>query len=74
MAIESELTMLGVTQPIRMEVAWIKCVLNLVSRKRSCGADASGTLQRSHFGMRTGLPFVGDKVRLRIQAEAFLEN
>ena len=73
-AIEGELTILGETQPLRLEVVRIKCGLNLASRKRGCGADASGTLQRSRFGMNTGLPFVGDEVRLRIQAEAYLED
>ena len=73
-AIEGELTMLGVTQPMRLKIARFKCGLNLVSRKRACGADASGTLRRSQFGMQTGLPFVGDEVRLHIQAEAHLEN
>jgi len=73
-AIEGELTMLGMAQPMRLEIARIKCGLNLVSRKQSCAADASGTLQRSRFGMRSGLPFIGDEVRLRIQAEASLED
>ncbi len=72
-AIEGELTMLGVTLPMRLEIARIKCGLNMVSRKRSCAADASGTLQRSRFGMQTGLPYVGDEVRLRIQTEAYVE-
>jgi polyisoprenoid-binding protein YceI len=73
-AIEGELTMLGVTQPMKLEIARIKCGLNPASRKWRCGADARGTLQRSRFGMRTSLPFVGDEVRLRIQAEAVREN
>jgi len=73
-AIEGELTMLGTAQPMRLEIARITCGLNPVSRKWSCGADASGTLQRSRFGLRTSLPFVGDEVRLRIRAEAYREN
>lgn len=73
-AIEGELTMLGVTRPLRLEITRLKCGLNLAARKRGCGADASGTLKRSQFGMRTGLPFVGDEVRLRIQAEAYLDD
>lgn len=73
-AIEGELTMLGMTQPMRLDIARIACGLNPVSRKWRCGADASGMLQRSHFGMRTALPFVGDDVRLRIRVEAYREN
>lgn len=70
-AVEGELTMLGVTQPMRLEFARVKCGLNLAARKLGCGADATGVLRRSQFGMRSGLPFVGDEVRLRIQAEAY---
>ncbi len=73
-AIEGELTMLGVTQPLRLEITRVKCGLNLAARKRGCGADATGVLRRSQFGLRNGLPFVGDEVRLRIQAEAYQEN
>jgi polyisoprenoid-binding protein YceI len=73
-AIDGELTMLGVTQPLRLEINRLKCGLNLAARKRGCGADASGVLRRSQFGLRNGLPFVGDEVRLRIQAEAYQEN
>jgi len=74
MAIEGRLTMLGVAQPMRLEIARVKCGLNPVSRKWRCGADASGMLQRSRFGMRTALPFIGDDVRLRIRVEAYREN
>jgi len=73
-AIEGKLTMLGMAQPMRLEIARIQCVLNPASRKRRCEADASGTLQRSRFGMRTGQPFIGDEVRLRIQARTYPEN
>lgn len=72
-AIEGELTMLGVAQPMRLEIARIRCGLSPDSRKQRCGADASGTLQRSRFGMRTGLPLISDEVRLRLQAEAYLD-
>lgn len=73
-AVDGELTLLGVTQPLRLEITRVKCGLNLAARKRGCGADATGVLRRSQFGLRNGLPFVGDEVRLRIQAEAYQEN
>lgn len=73
-AVEGELTMLGVTRPLRLEIAHFKCGLNLAARQRACGVDAIATLKRSDFGLRTGLPFVGDEVKLRIQAEAYLDN
>ena len=71
-AVEGLLVMLGETRPMRLDIARFKCGLNLAVRKRGCGADAQGMLRRSEFGMQTGLPFIGDEVRLRIQVEAYL--
>jgi polyisoprenoid-binding protein YceI len=73
-AVAGELTMLGVTLPLKLEITHFKCGLNLAARQRACGADATGTLKRSAFGLRTDLPFVGDAVTLRIQVEALLDN
>lgn len=73
-AIEGELTMRGVTRPMKLEITRIACGFSPASEKQGCGADASGTLKRSRFGMRSSLPFVGDEVRLRIQAEAYLKT
>jgi polyisoprenoid-binding protein YceI len=73
-AIEGELTMHGVTQPMRLEVDRIQCGSNPLSSKWRCGADARGTLQRSRYGMRSSLPYIGDEVRLRIQVEAYRKN
>ena len=70
-AVEGQLTLLGETKPMRLEITRFKCGLNLVSRKRGCGADASGTLKRSDFGLQNSIPFIGDEVRLRIQVEAY---
>lgn len=70
-AVEGTLAMLGQIRPMRLEISRFKCGLNLVNRKQGCGADASGVLHRSDFGLNTGLPFIGDEVRLRIQVEAY---
>lgn len=71
--VEGELTLRGVSRPVRLDIVRYKCGLNLAARKRGCGADAVAILKRSDFGMRTGLPFVGDEVRLLIQIEAYAE-
>ena len=70
-AIEGTLALLGNVRPVRLEVDRFKCGLNLASRKRGCGADANTRIRRSDFGLTTGVPFVGDEVRLRIQVEAY---
>jgi len=71
-AVEGSLAMLGEIRPMRLEISRFKCGLNLVSRKRGCGADAAGVLRRSEFGLNNGLPFIGNEVRLHIQVEAYL--
>ncbi len=71
-AVEGILSLLGQTHPLRLEITRFKCGFNLAEKKRGCGADAQGLLRRSDYGMRTGLPFVGDEVKLNIQVEAYL--
>lgn len=71
-AVEGMLSLLGQTHPLRLEIKRFKCGLNLAEKKRGCGADVQGQLRRSDYGMRTGLPFVGDEVKLNIQVEAYL--
>ncbi len=70
-AVEGTLMLLGEIRPLRLEISRFKCGFNLLLRQRGCGADAQGVLRRSEFGMNTGLPFIGDEVRLHIQVEAY---
>ena len=70
-AVDGKLVMLGESRPVRLQVTRFKCGLNPVLRKRGCGADAITTVRRSDFGLRNGLPFIGDDVRLRLQVEAY---
>ncbi len=70
-AIEGTVALLGEIRPMRLEISRFKCGLNLANRKRGCGADATGVLKRSEFGLTNGLPFIGDEVRLHIQVEAY---
>jgi len=46
------------------------CTVDPVSKKDTCGADATATILRSDFGMKYALPAVGDQVKLLIQVEA----
>lgn len=38
-----------------------------------CGANATGLIKRSDFGMKFAIPGVSDEIRLLIQMEAFRE-
>lgn len=70
-AVEGLLTLLGVTRPVTLTVTHFKCGLNPVRKREACGADGMASIRRSEFGMKGGLPGVGDDVRLLIQVEAF---
>jgi polyisoprenoid-binding protein YceI len=68
--IEGELTLLGVTRPVTLRVERFACTRKPFLVRTTCGADATATLSRSAFGMKSYAAFIGDEVRLDIQAEA----
>jgi len=65
-----ELTLLGVTRPLMLTISRVKCGPHPMLKKEDCGAEVTGTLKRSDFGMKAYVPVVGDEVTLRIQVEA----
>ena len=66
-----ELTMLGQTRPVDLEIRDYNCTLQFLTRRPMCGADVHATLRRSDFGMNFGIPLIGDEVRLAIEVEGF---
>lgn len=69
-AIDGELTLIGVTKPLQLQVVAFKCGPHPIAKKEACGAEVTGTLKRSEFGMKYGVPALGDEVRITIQFEA----
>lgn len=69
--LDGELTMHGVTRPVRLEVHNFKCGIHPLTKKPLCSADISGTIKRSDFGIKYLVPMVGDEVKLLIQIEAY---
>lgn len=67
---EGELTLLGVTKPLTLAISRVVCAQHPFFKKEDCGADVSGKLKRSDFGMTKYVPAVGDEVTLRIQVES----
>jgi polyisoprenoid-binding protein YceI len=69
--VEGELTMHGVTKPVKLTLNSFMCKPNPMTRKEVCGADAAGTLNRADFGVDYGKAF-GFKmdVKLLISVEA----
>jgi polyisoprenoid-binding protein YceI len=71
--IEGQLTLLGVTKPVTIKVDRWTCKDHPMSKKPMCGGNASGSFKRTDFGMKFGVPAIGDEVKLMINFEAYKE-
>jgi len=69
--ITGTLTLLGVTKPVTLKVERWVCKDNPMSKKPMCGGNASGSLKRTDFGMKYGVPAIGDDVRLLVSIEGY---
>ena len=72
-SVEGELTLLGATRPLRLDIHSMRCMPHPLTKKEVCGADASGELDWKDFGMRIGRSGM-TRVRLLIQVEALRED
>ena len=72
-SIDGNLTMLGVTRPVRLQVPQFKCGPHPFTKKPMCGADAEATIRRTDFGMKFGVPAIADEVFLQVNLEAYPE-
>lgn len=69
--IDGNVTLLGVTKPASLTVDFWKCGQHPVSKREMCGGNASGTIKRTDFGMKYGVPAVGDEIKLFVEIEAY---
>lgn len=69
--VEGNVTLLGVTRPLALTVDHWRCAPHPGTKKEMCGANASGTVKRSDFGMKFGIPVVGDEQKLYVGMEAY---
>jgi polyisoprenoid-binding protein YceI len=66
-SVEGELTLLGVTKPVTLNLIRWKCGPDMRTKgqRYQCGGNATGSFKRSEFGMKFGLPVaIGDEVNL----------
>jgi polyisoprenoid-binding protein YceI len=73
-AVEGNLTLLGVTKPVALRIDSFKCIRHPILRREVCGADASGSLDRAEFGMTQYTAEGAGRITLRIQVEALAEG
>lgn len=69
--IAGQLTLLGVTKPLTLKVERWTCRDHPMNKKPMCGGNASGSLKRTDFGMKFGVPAISDEVRLWVSVEGF---
>mgnify|MGYP001593721939 CR=1 FL=1 len=73
--VDGQLTMLGVTKPVKLDIESFKCIQHPFYKKEACGADAEGEFNRWDFGMKYGAPVLEDgKAKIEIQIEALKES
>ena len=68
---DGELTLLGVTRPVSLELVSLKCITHPTNKRETCGAVASGTIRRSEFGMTRASKSIGDDIRVYINIFAY---
>ncbi|MFA6901756.1 MAG: YceI family protein [Gallionellaceae bacterium] len=72
-AAEGDFTMLGVTKPLTVTVKGFVCGDNPMNKKPMCGANISGTIKRSDFGMSKYVPAISDDIKIHVPVEAYKE-
>ncbi|MGO9673415.1 MAG: YceI family protein [Methylocella sp.] len=63
-----DLTLHGVTKPVTLAVKFNDAGVNPLDKKYTVGFNATGSIRRSDFGVKTYLPLIGDEVDLIISA------
>ncbi|MGY0714398.1 YceI family protein [Azospirillum argentinense] len=68
--LHGDLTLLGVTKPVILDVTFNKDGVSPASKQETVGFSARGTIKRSDFGMKYGVPNIGDDIQIIIESEA----
>jgi len=68
--VTGDLTLHGVTKPVTLDVDVVKVGTHPLRKGDAAGFDATATIKRTDFGIKTYMPMVADEVKLHIVAEA----
>ena len=68
--VSGDLTILGVTQPVTLDVTLNGLGAHPFNGSTVAGFSATTTISRSDFGMDFGVPAIGDDIEIRIETEA----
>jgi polyisoprenoid-binding protein YceI len=71
---DGDLTIMGVTRPVSLDIVFFKCGAHPANKREMCGADARATIKRSEFGVKRGANSpMNDEVKIAIQIEVYKE-
>lgn len=72
--VEGSFTLLGITKPLTLKVRFNKRAMDIQKNIMRTGFSVKTTVKRSLWGMKHYLPFIGDDVIIRIEAEALIDR
>ena len=74
--VDGELTLMGVTWPVSLDVRWnytgehpLAAVNPSYAGKWVSGFSARTVIERSRWGLKRGIPLISDQIEIRIEAE-----
>jgi polyisoprenoid-binding protein YceI len=71
-SVAGDLTIKGVTKPVKLEITHFKCMPHPMLKAPACGGNATAQVKRSDFNMGKNAPFVSDEVTLTLAIEAVM--
>lgn len=72
--VDGQLTLRGVTRPVRFAAEFNKAGVNPLDKRFSLGFDGYAAVRRSDFGVDYALPMVSDTVNLHLEGEFKLQT
>jgi polyisoprenoid-binding protein YceI len=69
-SIDGDLTIHGVTKPVKLTVTHFACMDHPMKKVPACGVDATASIKRSEFGVGLYVPGVSDEIDLTVEVEA----
>jgi polyisoprenoid-binding protein YceI len=72
---DGQLTLKGVTRPVKMEIGSFKCIPHPMLKREVCGADAEMKFNRDEFGLDFGKAYgFNMETKLQIQVEGLKQD
>jgi polyisoprenoid-binding protein YceI len=67
---DGQLTIKGITRPVKLAITSFHCMPHPIAKKDACGANAVARVKRSEFNMGKHAPYVSDEVTIHVPVEA----